>query len=353
MHSQAGPQERSLEAVRTLACALVVLMHANAYLRAGVETWWPGGLVAAPLYGVAVPVFLMISGFLAARRTDAAGIPMHYLWRLLVPMVSWGLIMLLLGWGGERSWFRTMLDLITGVQHLFYLGVLAQLTLLLAFLNRIGHERAGLWLAAAVSFGAYVFSDAVLWSRADFSDTLESGLRKFFLPWAVFFFFGARKRGTASAFIPVTNPRISLLVCATLAAWSMYAWGFRMQENVLGYSPRTELLLEGLPFQFLAAWCLLAAVTAWQHSGRAARFFEFLAARGSDTYGIYLAHFPLLIALYSAWVAAGFSTAQWPEVPVFWLLAWTGSRLVVRLLRASGSRALQFAMLGERKVVTH
>ena len=58
-----------VDAARTLACGLVVLVHANIYGRAGLETWWPLGVWTVPLYSVAVPSFLVLSGYLS-RSAD-------------------------------------------------------------------------------------------------------------------------------------------------------------------------------------------------------------------------------------------------------------------------------------------
>ena len=58
-------------AARTLACALVVLVHINIYIRADITNYWPGGIVLGPIFGLAVPTFFMLSGFFDVRFSAA------------------------------------------------------------------------------------------------------------------------------------------------------------------------------------------------------------------------------------------------------------------------------------------
>lgn len=345
-------RDRGIDAARTLACGLVVLMHVNAYSRAGIDGWWPGGYAFAPLFCLTVPAFLIMAGFLHAgtdaRSREGAWLGTR-LRRLLLPMVAWSAVMLALGANaGVRSPTEVLLDLTTGVQHLYYLGVLAQLTLVGVLLDRGRRswaDRRVLVLAAVVSIGTLTLSDAALWTGADALGFTEGWLRRLCLPWAVFFAFGAwlrQRRGSL-----VLEPRaLTALTAATVTGWALYVVGFRFEDRIFGFTPRTELLLAGLPFQLAGAWLLLALTGAAART-RAGPAMDRLAAAAPETYGVYLVHFPVLIVCFRLWTATGLSRAHWAEVPVFWAIVWVLSLLLVRAIRRVPWPAAKAVLLGE------
>jgi hypothetical protein len=51
-----------VNAARVVACALVVLVHADMHLRADIPTWWPRGAAFAPIFATAVPAFMLLVG---------------------------------------------------------------------------------------------------------------------------------------------------------------------------------------------------------------------------------------------------------------------------------------------------
>ncbi len=254
----------------------------------------------------------------------------------------------------RRSPAALLLDLLTGVQHLYFLGVLAQLTLLLALVRRLRPGASAgrlLAISAAVSLLTLACSDLALWSRSEGLVFTEGWLRRLCLPWAAFFFFGVWMRERHPRWA-TSSGKLAALAAGAAAAFLLYEWGFRLEERSFGWTPRTELLLAGWPFQLLAAWLLLALMGAWRRSLRLRAPLAALAAAARDSYGIYVVHFPVLIVLYGAWRASGSGSPHWAEVPTFLVLTLLASSGLVRALRALPLPVLRLVLLGEPAATT-
>ena len=188
---------RWVEAARTALCALVVLVHVNIYIRAGIENWWPGGFITAPLFGLTVPAFFMISGYLADRGALAAGqggarrMRGRFV-RLLLPFMAWNAITLavLVGAAGaSTSAAAALYQVTTGVWHLYFIAALVQLLLLHSLLLGVLGTPRGRWVtiaAVAATTLFYAVSEVLVWTHGVMSDVVEFELRKTFIAWAGF-----------------------------------------------------------------------------------------------------------------------------------------------------------------------
>jgi surface polysaccharide O-acyltransferase-like enzyme len=323
-------------------------MHVNVVTRAGAETWWPGGLAGVPLFCTAVPTFMLVSGFLQA---NASAPPRWRLARLLLPMLTWGVVMqfIVVDRAGSPAWRRAY-ELTTGEMHLYFLAALAQLYLCsLGLRRRTGSYRINvrvLAVAGACSVLCYAVGDFLLWSRVAGTFAIEGEWRKLLFPWAIFYFFGLRAGG-CDGWFRWSQPRIGRLLVLSAAFYVVYVCGLMLQEKTFAYTPRIQIFLMGLPFQFCAAWLVLLLARRWEDSCVLRSWFASLAKRGGDVYAIYLAHVPVLVTLVSGASLLGIPSGSWLDVPLFWLATLIVTALWVRLARRFCPGWLQLFVLGE------
>src|SRR5438132_14331403 len=90
-----------IEALRTVAIALVVLVHVDIFTKPEVNEWWPGGYWSVVLFSLAVPTFFLVSGFVLslAHPDPAEPLPLGAFVRrklstLLIPFFVWNAAML-------------------------------------------------------------------------------------------------------------------------------------------------------------------------------------------------------------------------------------------------------------------
>ncbi len=345
------------DAARTLACGLVVLVHVNIYTRAGLETWWPFGFAGVPMFSVAVPAFLVLSGYFAksagtGESVATAGSVRRAL-RLVVPFLVWNMLTIAaLGADGLRMDARTIvLHALTGTWQLYFIFALLQLMLLHRLLGSHASTGRTLGLAIASTMVVYAVSDLVLWriGGAD-GGAFELFAEKLFPCWTIFFFSGLWLRHHPKVFDTLTGKWLPALLCALAAAYAIYLLELRLEEWRFDYNPRKQILLGGLPFQLLGSVLALALLRALDRSGRAQGLLARLASAGTDTYGIYLSHAAVLVGLFAAARHLGFTTSRGIETPLLaiatWVLAWG----FVRLARWLAPGSLRFALLGESSV---
>ncbi len=341
---------------RTLACAAVVLVHVNIAMLPPMGSWWPAGFITAPLYGLAVPLFMIVAGYFArgdpARHEPPAfrALLRRRAARLLPPFLCWNAILLaLMGvLGATRSPGETVLGLLTGVWQLYFVFALFQLLLLSPLLDRLlasyGAARvvAG---GALVSLAYYAAADLVLWTRGGASGIFEAPLNRTFVPWTVFFTLGAWLRHDGNA-VTRLRDRTGTLAIATVTAWGAFAAELRLEDSRLGWVPLQQFALSGLPFQVFGSLLALVMLGTLAESGRARRMRAWLEARSSDSYGIYLGHTSVLLVLAAAYSRTGFLLPWWLEAPTLAAATWCAARTVVRMTRRLP--LLPRILLGER-----
>jgi peptidoglycan/LPS O-acetylase OafA/YrhL len=314
-------------AARTLGCALVVLVHANIYLRGDLGAWWPAGQWGAPFFGLAVPTFLLVSGYSTGLAHAGIGFwtyARRRLRRLLPPLAFWTAILLALGYGGSQEWPALLLDVVTGVWHLYYLFVMLQFALVVFWLGRrVGPERLGwVWAgAAALSLLAYGASDVLLWTRGGDGGAMERQLEKWLPTWSVFLATGLvlRQRPELLARLRARTVPLVLLVAALYAA---YVWEFRVEERWLAYHPRQQLLILGGPFQWAGVLLLLRALDAARRGRWTGAAVARLAQASRHTFAVYLAHPAVIVVLLALGNAAGLPMTHWACVPLVAVLTW-------------------------------
>jgi peptidoglycan/LPS O-acetylase OafA/YrhL len=327
-------------AARTLGCALVVLVHANIYLRGDLGAWWPGGQWGAPFFGLAVPTFFLVSGHSTGLGAGAAlgfwAYTRRRLRRLLPPLAFWTAILLALGYGGSQDWPALLLDVITGVWHLYYLFVMLQFALVVFWLGRrVGPERLGwVWAgAAALSLLAYGASDVLLWSRGGDGGVMERQLEKWLPTWSVFLATGLvlRQRPELLARLRALTAPLLVFVAALYVA---YVWELRVEERWLAYHPRQQLLAIGLLFQWTGSLALLLALDAARRGSRAVAAVTRALQAPRHTFAVYLAHPAVIVVLFALGNAAGLSMTHGACVPLVaaaaWALCWALWKLIGR-----------------------
>jgi surface polysaccharide O-acyltransferase-like enzyme len=341
------------DAARTLACGLVVLVHVNIYTRAGLETWWPFGFAGMPLFCIAVPAFMVLAGYFAKSAEDGArpsssGSARRVL-RLLVPFLVWNVLTLgaLCAEGLRPDAPEVVLQILTGTWQLYFIFALLQLLVI----HRLVRGRAdppALAVAAGATVAIYALGDLLLWKvqGAD-NGAFETLSEKLFLSWTVFFFAGIALRRHPEAFdVLVRRKRLALLALA--ASYALFLWELLLEERRFGYDPRKQVLLGGLPFHLLGAVLLLALLRNLNLSARGGGALSRLAAAGTDTYGIYLSHTAVLVAVFAAARTLSLTTFRTFETPLLFLATWALSIGLVRLTRRLAPGWLRFALLGER-----
>jgi surface polysaccharide O-acyltransferase-like enzyme len=341
-----------IEASRTLACVLVVLVHVNIHIRAGMETWWPGGFAGAPILALSVPVFFIIAGFIAdlgssSQREAGSALPSR-LRRLLIPFLTWNAITLLaLSLNAGFVEGSAVLQLLTGTWHLYFIFALVQLLVLHALIQPLLSSQLTKVVVAGVlaTVIAYAVSEAVVWVIQPGDGSFEVHGKKPFIVWTGFFLVGVwwHRHG-----IRLTGTRVPVFLMAAGAAYVLYVADLQMENARFGFTPRKQLLLGGLPFQLLGAIGVLACLRWWDQSGRCRRLLLALGRPGRDTFGIYLSHIAVLVLLWRIWDAMGKVSMSWIEVPLFTVATWVVSRVLVRTTRSIGTPLLIQLSLGER-----
>lgn len=351
---------RWIEAARTLAMALVILVHATGEVFDG--TFAPGcSLLISVLACMAVPAFFMVSGFLLglhpAQPGGGGGVAARLGQRLrviLVPFFAWNLIYMIvfkldMAWpvfSGATVWF-----LCTGYSHLWFICVLVQLMLLYAWLEPrlTGRGLPAVVLAAgALSLAFYTLADVLVWQGgAGQGHDFEWYFGKAFVPWGVFFFWGVWL-GRKPNWLPALRRHWVTLALLALAAGLLYYWESYLELVVLGSIPRQYFLLSGLAFQLVAGTALLAFLQAWDASGRLQGFMRFLARWGVDTYGVYLCHLAILLGLMALEGSLGLALPTWPRIAVLSVVTALLSLGLVRLFRLRGLEKGNWLLFGGR-----
>jgi surface polysaccharide O-acyltransferase-like enzyme len=352
--------DRAATVARTLACASVVMVHINLHTRPGVAAFWPLGFLTAPIYGLSVPLFFMLSGFFAGRFASGVKRPgiLHILRKklkvLIVPFLAWSVILLALlaktvpavpvttGWA--------IYQLLTGVWQLYYVFVLIQLLLIYYLIEpSLTGKRLDqfLGICAAVSVAFYAFAGYVLHTRGPASEYIEADLIKTPLPWIVFFVLGLwlRSRTKVLAWLAA---HIHLLSLATLAAHLLYWRELIWEDDKLGYNPILQFLALGFPYRILAPLLCLVILIRLQNlnSSWLRPVLEWLSSQSRYTYAIYLCHTAFLMIFLTAVRGSGRWLASWFAAPAFFVAVWLASMALIWLLGSPALRPIGRLLFG-------
>ena len=331
MTDGAGPERLAwIEAARTLACALVVLVHVNIAFRPGVDAWWPNGLYSLPVFTLAVPVFFAIAGFLAERRPPHAGEEAAWLSgrlaRLLPPYFAWNALLLATGaQGAGLTPAEVALFFVFGTRHLYFVCALVQLLALHAFLGRRVPGRRLVVLAVTLSVVYYVLADSAAWVTGSGGEILERVLNRLCAGWAVYYAVGAWLARSETGLARVER-RLGALAGAAAVLYAVYALEIRAMFLRFGFHPILQFIGTGLPFQLVGALCVLAGFRRLETGALGARVVERLATTGPDTFGIYLSHVSVQLGLFALALAAGYAGTDALEVPVLAVASWVVCR---------------------------
>jgi membrane-bound acyltransferase YfiQ involved in biofilm formation len=198
---------------------------------------------------------------------------------------------------------QTLASLLTGYMHLYYVFVLLQFLLLYSLLANHVSPRlllACLGLAALSSIAFYALSGSMLWTLGPDEHQFEWRWGKLFAGWAVFFFWGLWL-GYKPDVLERLRRNQAWLLLATVVAYVPYVVMTRGQYVVFQTYARDYFLLTGLPFQFLGATWIFAALYGLDARLQASPFFRRLAAWGPYSFGVYVAHLAFLLGTIAVW----------------------------------------------------
>lgn len=344
-------------ALRTIACGLVVLIHVNITIRPGIGTWWPAGFLFAPFFALPVPAFFMLSGLFSGRFSSLVSRPSLIAFirkktrTLIIPFFFWNTLLLLFAKAHQLPVARLVYFSLTGFWQLYYISVLLQLLILHHLLESriagIGIRRIfGVAAALAVAFGAT--ADYLLWTRGAGSAFMETELIGLFLPWSVFFAGGLWLRQEKPA-LPWLDSKRYWLLFLTVLAYALFYAGLRIEDDRIGYNPLQQFLFAGLPFRLLSPLLFLVLLNRLLQAGWSTKLMARLASGSRAVFGIYLSHTVVLTLLLAVRKTAGIETTHWIEVPVLWGMTWFISKGLVTLARASRQPwGVIFGMTGRR-----
>ncbi len=319
-----------LGAARNVACALVVLVHANLFARPDLDVWWPGGVWFVPAFSLAVPLFFTVSGYFALSRppgTSRLDLGRR-LNRLLPPFLFWNLVNLgLLFLEGDARGWRDPVNLLTGSFQLYFVFVLMQFEIVAAAVQRfvpVRHLDRLLLVAATLTGTGYALAGLALYVGENYA-AADPWLRRPFVIWSLFFALGVWLRWRPAAWERMRAPPLAVAL-ALVPAWALYCAELGLEGRLFGQHPDQQFLPGGLPLQVIGVLALMA----WMRRGPASdhRILRMLACGSRHTFTIYLGHVAALIVLYDLWWRLEFPVASWPIVPALAIGAWAVPRLL-------------------------
>ena len=301
-----------IEVARVVGILAVVLVHTfEQTVEQAANT--PVYQFLSPLIRFVVPMFFIISGYVMGihhrnpgYRVDIGSFWQRRFYTLVVPFLAWNVIYMLIlevANGQPIADVQTLLSLLTGYMHLYYVFVLLQFLLLYSLLANHINGRVllvCLALAAVSSIAFYALSGSLLWTLGPDEHQFEWRWGKLFFGWAVFFFWGLWL-GYAPAALERLKRYQWWLLLATVVAYVPYVIMTHGQYALFETFARDYFLLAGLPFQFLAATWLLALLYGLDARLRASAFFRRVASWGPYTFGVYVAHVAVLIGILVIW----------------------------------------------------
>lgn len=293
----------------------------------------------------AVPIFLMMSGALsllpAAHRRGPRDFLARRAVRIVPALAVWSAFYMLVvhRWTGEPplGWKEMVLRIITGetFTHLYFLWAIAGLYLLapviVAFLDRAGEERAQGRRAWVLGLAACGWTAAVMAVPVVTDGSFEPVQQSSFTYPLLFLGYFLVGRAALAAPAPRTTAVVLLVLCVPLIALmtvvadvpdERQTWWHR----VLMPAYVSPALMACSVLLFTAATSLLGA---WRVRERARRVLREL---GNATFGVFLVHFAILIAL-----RVRFPALSAPESGAM-LLLWTACAVASFVLALLGRR---------------
>ncbi|GAA1489950.1 acyltransferase [Brachybacterium sacelli] len=295
-----------LDVIRIVAVLGVVCVHVIA------DHLDPGSGVAMyalrSLLATTVPAFIMISGALnlapAAMRHGSARFLGRRLRRLVPATIVWTafyVVVMGLGLAGEPlEWRQEAADLLTASSypHLYFLPLILGLTVITPVIAAyIGDSGRRAWICGGVAAGWALVVMAVPTLSAGLLREplvpLEMGILTYFLP-----FIGYYVLGRAAWTAPVgRRGALALLLVTAPAAAVATVWAYLSRTTD---TPPGQVLLPTYvaPTVMLLSLALVIALMGlgrdWTARPRAERL---LRTAGDATFGVFLVHFAILVAL--------------------------------------------------------
>jgi|GEM_PF-1046826 len=301
-----------IEIARVIGILVVVLLHTAGLVVTQLQGTWLYTIIS-PMARFVVPLFFIISGLVLGLhhrdpgyRLDAKSFWQRRLHTLVVPFFAWNIVyMFILGGTQGKLVFdgQTLFNLTTGYIHLYYVFVLLQFLLLYTLLCRYFSRKAllvCLGLSALSSIVFYAISGELLWTLGADQHAFEWRYGKLFFGWAVFFFWGLWLGYSPAALERLKKHQWWLLLLA-VCAYVPYLVVEREQFLQFGAYARDYFLLSGLPYQFIAATWLLAFLYGLEDRIRASRTMSRVAGYGQYAFGVYVAHFAVLVIIVFLW----------------------------------------------------
>ena len=314
----------------------------------------------APLFGIPVPLFFIISGFFAGRYSIKICRPgLSFFFRkklkgLILPFLSWNIILILLMVERSRLFSAEILFfLFTGFWQLYYVFALLQLLIINFYLERFLEGRRLGWFIAVAGFISLVFygiADLLLWTRGASSGFLEEYLDRLVLPWGIFFALGMGLRHRPTAMDWLLEKKY-WLIALSIFSYVAHVLELHLEEAWVGYNPLKQFLLAGLFFQFFFSILVLVLLGQLENSSKVKGLLMRLEALSKDTYGIYLAHTTILSLLFLLWDKYVPFAAHWIEVPILWVAIWficQGTISLVKQMRWRWMGLFLFGMIIRR-----
>ncbi|RZT31415.1 acyltransferase family protein [Cupriavidus agavae] len=334
-----GPRPSRLacvDALKAVSSQLIVLHHLAFYgpMSDAAQALAPGLIGWLSDYArIAVQVFLVISGFLAARSLAPGGVltlqsPLAALWRryqkLVVPYAV-AIVVAIAGAAIARTWMHhdsipaapqlaqfvahllllhNILDMDALSAGVWYIAIDLQLFALLVLTLWLARGLSRRMVSLAVPLVALLAVASLFWFNRDARWDI----------WAIYFF-GAYGLGALAFW--ASNPGRSLAPLLALAAIGLAALAvdFRLRIAV---ALATALLLA---LSRRGGW-----MEHWPTGGTAARAFARLSARfGAISYSVFLVHFPVCLVVNAVIVHVAPGQPWWNALGM--VLAWTASNL--------------------------
>lgn len=284
----------SLDAIRSLALFLIVLVHVTA---SGFYTFSPAWK-AVVAYGSAgrmgVPLFFMVSGALLLPRESTVQITMRRIRKIGIPLVFWSVCYLLWLQGRASMSYHWAVDILSGpvAIHLWFLytmmGAYLFIPMFSAF-HRYGSTGNSMLAIAAWFVGASALSIVpTICGRSFFGVDLS------FMPlYAGYVFLGAFLANQ-----PIFNKRdlafpSFFVTCVCVAATAFFTWKWSLatgKPSELFYAYSSPTVSVGSAALFIAVRCLFAGFDAMP-----AALSSGITWFASCTFGIYLSHLMLLL----------------------------------------------------------
>lgn len=315
------PRTLSLDALRALATAMIVGLHAGAYRwldLAPSSRAWLGLTVIDGATRWALPVFFMITGALFLGRPQRTGI--RSVWtrslpRLVVAFVVWSVVYAFLrqAWSGAPFSWRRLFDVrpLT-FYHLWFLPAIIALYLVLPLLWAVCRERV---LARYLVVLSLAFFTATTLAPYDPTRTaaplvamLTPAMVTGYVGYAVAGHLLATTTRTVGTGVLLAAAGLGIAVTIAMTAATSLAAG-KPDDHWLGYlTPHVALTCAAV---FLL---LRRAEPALQRAG--ARWRGAIAWLSENSFGVYLVHPALLVAVMH--LTRGWSV----PAPLVALLAW-------------------------------